>query len=405
MMSGRIAFGRCAHGQRVFEKRTFERRTYEQRMFGKRMLDGKSGFTLVELLVVIAIIGILIGLLLPAVQAAREAGRRTQCKNNLKQFGLAIHNYHDSQGVFPPGGIVGKNGSTSGGFFMSTTAMLLPHFEQKNLQGIYNFNTEWSEQSPAVAQTVIPLFLCPSNQKDPVLHSEILKALYPPNGNPAAGKLQIGGDLAQIDYVYCKGATDAWCDHPELALPDERGIFDFLLINGFQHIADGTSNTIAMGEAAGGDRWRLCDNEGCTGPELSFEGMGPATAAQAWEPGLVTPKQIAATGLNTAGPFGATVDRMNKNPVTATRADASNLEVSKSGVKACVSHRINGVVNPITGSGAFHNVSNFRSDHPGGCQFLMADGSVQFLQEQMDYFTYRGLSTRAGGETTSLPTN
>jgi len=409
MMSGRIASGGCAHGPRAFAKRTCERvakarRIYGERTYGQRLLDGKSGFTLVELLVVIAIIGILIGLLLPAVQAAREAGRRTQCKNNLKQFGLAIHNYHDSQGVFPPGGIYGKTKDpTKNDFFMSTTSMLLPYFEQKNLQSIYDFGIPWHKQLPQVAQTSIPLFLCPSNQKDALLTSKVVLALYPSTSPP-----NVGGTFALLDYVYCKGATDAFCDHPETAQADERGIFDYLLINGFQHITDGASNTIAMGEGAGGERWKLCAGAGCTGPELPFEDTGaPATAVQGWLPGTVTPLQLAGTGinLNTGCQFGCTVDRMNKNPVTRAAPDGGKLELSKT-AEACYSNRLAPVL-PRPGGGATgpHTTPNFRSDHPGGCQFLMADGSVQFLQEQIDIFAYRGLSTRAGGETTSVPTN
>ncbi len=356
-----------------------------------------------ELLVVIAIIGILIGLLLPAVQAAREAGRRTQCKNNLKQFGLAMHNYSDSQGVLPPGGIVGKNGVISANFYMSPVSMMLPYFEQKNLQNIYNFQREWHKQLPSVAQTVIPIFNCPSNLKaDNPLQNDIIEVLIPPSTNPADP--QVGGKFALLDYAFCKGAWDAYCDRPELALPDERGIFDFLLINGFQHITDGTSNTFAMGEAAGGDRWRLCANPGCTGPELTLTANPPrpATADQAWEIGLVNYKPLDTLGLYSASQFGSTIDRMNKNPVTQSLADSGKLQYGADPL-ACKSNRINGVVNPYTTG--YHRNSNFRSDHPGGCQFLMADGSVQFLQEQMDYFVYRGLSTRAGGETVSVEAN
>jgi prepilin-type N-terminal cleavage/methylation domain-containing protein/prepilin-type processing-associated H-X9-DG protein len=359
----------------------------------------KSGFTLVELLVVIAIIGILIGLLLPAVQAAREAARRTQCKNNLKQFGLAMHNYADAQGVLPPGGIASltytNDVATGIKLYMSTTSMLLPYFEQRNLQSIYNFNKEWTDQSPVIGSTVVPIFNCPSNQKENPVLNDILNALLPPPN-------QIGGTLALLDYAYCKGATDAFCDKPDLALSDERGIFDYFLINGFQHITDGTSNTIAMGEAAGGNRWRLCARAGCTGPELdlvTFAGSVPATADQSWVAGTVNYTAIASVGLHVGSQFGCTVDRMNKNPVTESLANEGHLAVKPGDTSACVSNRINGVVPATTG---YHTVSNFRSDHPGGCQFLMADGSVHFLQEQMDYFAYRGLSTRAGGETVSV---
>src|SRR5262249_41622874 len=126
-----------------------------------------SGFTLVELLVVIAIIGVLVALLLPAIQAAREAARRSSCTNNLKQFGLALHNYHDTLKVFPPGGIVKTSPTTrnfpSSSVYVSVHAMLLPFFEEANLKNLYDNNRPWQLQRPDVAATAVPVFVCPSN--------------------------------------------------------------------------------------------------------------------------------------------------------------------------------------------------------------------------------------------------
>src|SRR5471030_2714113 len=111
-------------------------------------------FTLVELLVVIAIIGVLVALLLPAIQAAREAARRSSCTNNLKQFGIALHNYHDSLKTFPPGGIV--NPANIGTIFASAHAMLLPYFEETGLKGLYDSKQHWALQRPEVCKAVIP---------------------------------------------------------------------------------------------------------------------------------------------------------------------------------------------------------------------------------------------------------
>ena len=122
----------------------------------------KTGFTLVELLVVIAIIGILVGLLLPAVQAARESARRTQCSNNLRQLGLALHNYMDVGGKLPPMCIL-KVGQLSDTF--SVHARILPYLEQSNLQNLIDWRLPWSLQ-PNVCKTRVPTFICPSEIQD-----------------------------------------------------------------------------------------------------------------------------------------------------------------------------------------------------------------------------------------------
>lgn len=125
----------------------------------------KRGFTLIELLVVIAIIAVLIALLLPAVQQAREAARRTQCKNNLKQLGLALMNYESSHRVFPPARIdlSGLPYIPSGFYQNSWTTMCLPYFDQAPLYNSYNFNLCWSDPGNLpVTSTSIPVFLCPS---------------------------------------------------------------------------------------------------------------------------------------------------------------------------------------------------------------------------------------------------
>ena len=118
----------------------------------------KSGFTLVELLVVIAIIGILVALLLPAVQAAREAGRRMQCTNNLKQWGLGVHNYHSTFNSFP----FGRIDPAQGGFRWSMNASVTPYIEQGNVYDLTNFSAG-PGSDPRVANMKIPINLCPSD--------------------------------------------------------------------------------------------------------------------------------------------------------------------------------------------------------------------------------------------------
>ncbi len=153
------------------------------------------GFTLIELLVVIAIIAILIALLLPAVQQAREAARRTQCKNNMRQIGLAFHNYHDTHQRFPQPSMIGLSVST--GLVMrsgsSWCTMLLPYIEQANVYAQYNSSmSPYDAANAAAVQTVIPGFMCPSVPRSSNTFSMAVPAgldldgggVFPPLGAP-----------------------------------------------------------------------------------------------------------------------------------------------------------------------------------------------------------------------------
>lgn len=183
----------------------------------------RRGFTLIELLVVIAIIAILIALLLPAVQMAREAARRTQCRNNLKQLGLALHNYHDTHTTFPPGLIAANDNFRDG--MHSGLAMLLPQLEQSAVYNQLDFNVSWRDPVNAAATSAhISAFRCPSSI----------------GGLPQNG----GFDLPVTDYVFSKG-TRAW-----LCLNGETsGMFDINSRVRARDVTDGLSNTFAMGEA------------------------------------------------------------------------------------------------------------------------------------------------------------
>jgi len=232
------------------------------------MNRNQRGFTLIELLVVIAIIAILIALLLPAVQQAREAARRTQCKNHLKQLGLALHNYHDTHSAFPPGCItvidVGNSSSahdvwtealatTGNTNYHGTSWMLqiLPFMDQAPLYNSWNFATNFIGNS-SVAETNIPAFYCPSRR----VRIRARDLAIQPNGHTQGG----------TDYGVCVGgynsAQDFTCEHPVHKVIGEtggsvaestwdggdRGLFWGNSFTRLSDAGDGSSNTIMTGE-------------------------------------------------------------------------------------------------------------------------------------------------------------
>lgn len=188
----------------------------------------RPGFTLVELLVVIAIIGILVGLLLPAVQAAREAARRMSCQNNLKQMGLALHNYHDTYNSLPPAW-VDWNGFYSGSTQVRATqanVAMLPFLEGTNLANQYDPRLPWDHPNNKKLLTQMPkVYACPSA--------------------PGAG--EVGPDGYQTsDYAYIRSASD-WFAHQG----SEHAMFEINKFRRFRDVIDGLSNTIMVYESAG----------------------------------------------------------------------------------------------------------------------------------------------------------
>jgi prepilin-type N-terminal cleavage/methylation domain-containing protein len=225
----------------------------------------RLGFTLVELLVVIAIIGVLVALLLPAVQAAREAARRMACGNNLKQLGLALHNYHDSYSMFPPGGITPGNccGTPSAGTW---TLFILPFLEFENLHNRYNFNL-WNDASPGrtgrtggpnayVPMQYLDVHICPSDidtdHLDRPNSGPGRNMLYAPGSYRAVSGASTGGGWLDANtgrgfvrqnkgVLHHVGATQ----YPHL---DRFGSRSEFMPEGFNSIVDGSSNTLMIGE-------------------------------------------------------------------------------------------------------------------------------------------------------------
>jgi len=307
----------------------------------KKLSGPQRGFTLIELLVVIAIIAILIALLLPAVQQAREAARRSTCKNSLKQVGLALHNYHDTHRTYPLGYIARNVTSTSviddeTGTGFAWGVMLLPFLDQAPLYNQLNLNLDASV-SPNIelGDESISIFRCPSDTNQGVFSVSDSSNTY---------------RLSSANYVgiYGYGSLTAAPGNPEV-----KGILYRNSNVKIRDITDGASNAIVVGERS---------------HQHQFVGASTIIDADStWYAAIPGAKR----------PAGMMMASMEEGPASLILGHVGQ------STPMLMQHPPN----------TTNHIANFSSKHEGGAHFLLGDGAVRFLSENMNYETFKNLGT------------
>ncbi|MCA9088421.1 MAG: DUF1559 domain-containing protein [Planctomycetaceae bacterium] len=325
----------------------------------------RTGFTLIELLVVIAIIAILIALLLPAVQQAREAARRSQCKNNLKQIGLAMHNYHDTHSIFPKGIFELRTGSPQDSYRgFSAYAMILPYIDQAPLYGLIDFS-RLTDSSPnaALAKNVIATLLCPSDFQ------------Y----QPSSTDVRYNG--SGVNYGLSMGPNLYWS---VANISDENGMFNRRVPVRMRDVTDGTSNVLMVTEQLipSGDKMGALAATVYDGSQGSMPDAFPSSGDLATFAGTCTSTSTMNSNYNENTKW------MNggagQNLVNTMNVPNSPFPNCFVGCNGCWAG---------TGKGIW----TARSRHVGGVQGALADGSVRFFSSNIDLNTWQRLGGRGDG--------
>jgi prepilin-type N-terminal cleavage/methylation domain-containing protein/prepilin-type processing-associated H-X9-DG protein len=340
--------------------------------------SNRRAFTLIELLVVIAIIAVLIALLLPAVQAAREAARRIQCTNNLKQIGLAVANYESGQGSLPPTGTVSPSGSplqAIGNFGMKTR--LLPFIEQTNLFNTMNmsFNGEAPQgQNDTILITKLNAFVCPSDANTPqYMYTTLTQGAQPvgysnyPN-NIGTIATNNSGSFDGPAYIMAANLNTALAQGGTVTLAG---------------ITDGTSNTVIFSE------WIKADLSTTSTSGLEQIMVGPAyptiftyVLPTVYSTGCQASLTISATNENVKGCFWYN-DKCGQG--------GGYSHISTPNVKACI-------FSSDADAAPDHTMVGASSNHPGGANVALLDGSVRFIKNSISPQTWWALATKSGGE-------
>jgi len=359
----------------------------------------RSGFTLIELLVVIAIIAVLIALLLPAVQAAREAARRAQCTNNLKQIGLALHNYQSSNGSFPMGNTkvqVYSGDDYASWVGWSAHAQMLPFLEQGPVYNAVNFVhtgfgftfTPGDGINSTAAYSRISAFICPSNAV---------------SGSPAKGAATLG-NVTPTDYAGSFGTTthDLSQEDPKKTTYETNGIFTAWRSYDLRDVTDGTSQTIAFGEWCSQNYASTVTSRapGIGVAKVGDPGAARQDAAQANAPGIIAGLQACVAAYNSDttklnAELGCMWAMGSQGYSMMNFVQVPNDSQYKFGFCSMTSEGGNGGADDsaFCGPGSYH---------PGGANILFCDGSVRFLKSTVNRTGVMwALASRNGGEVVS----